>query len=149
MPPLKISTTFRTSPTAFPRRLGGFQVNPDAVLERRNDPAISSNADPLDIGHLAHVRRGLFDVAPLARHSTEGDLAGLGSHICREHFCLLRNGETPHTHDAARIRRISGRMAFQYQMNLSLLRLPEVGIGRNRVDPYRALKKKCDSLPQL
>src|SRR5271169_4493511 len=63
----------RTSPTAFPRQLGGFQVNPDAVLERRDDPAISSNADPLDIGHLAHVRRGLFDVAPLARHSTEGD----------------------------------------------------------------------------
>src|SRR5260370_26336447 len=77
----------------FPQRLGGFQVNPDAVLERRNDPAISSNADPLDIGRLAHVRRGLVDVAPLARHSTEGDLAGLGSHICRERSCLLRDRE--------------------------------------------------------
>lgn len=61
----QISTTVRTSPTAFPRRLGGFQVNPDAALERRDDPAIGSNADPLDIGLLTHVRRGLFDVAPL------------------------------------------------------------------------------------
>ena len=77
----------------FPRRLGGFQVNPDAALERRNDPAISSNADPLDIGHFAHLRRSLFDVAPLARHSTDGDLAGLGSYICREHFRSLRNVE--------------------------------------------------------
>jgi hypothetical protein len=77
----------------FPRRLRGFQVNPDAALERRNDPAVSSNADPLDIGRLAHVRRGLFDVAPLARHRKEGDLAGLGPHICCEHSRLLRDGE--------------------------------------------------------
>src|SRR6202158_1819314 len=84
------SITFRTSPTAFPRLLGGFQVNPDAALERRNDPAVSSNADPLDIGHLL-IFPDTFDVAPLARHGIDSDLAGIGSHICREHFCSLRN----------------------------------------------------------
>jgi hypothetical protein len=38
--------------TFFPRRLGSFQVNFETALERRDDPAISSKADPLDIGAL-------------------------------------------------------------------------------------------------
>ena len=45
--------------------LGTLYVNPYAILERRNDPAISSNADALDIGPFAHICRCLLDLAPL------------------------------------------------------------------------------------
>jgi hypothetical protein len=74
----------------FPRQLGSFQVNLDAALERRNDPTISSKADPLDIGFFAHIRRSLLGVTPLGRQGTQRDLAGLGSHVCSEHFLFSR-----------------------------------------------------------
>jgi len=70
----------------FAHRLGSFQVNLDAALEGRNDPAISSKADPLDIGSFAHIRRGILGVTPLGRQGRQRDLAGLGSHVCSEHF---------------------------------------------------------------
>jgi hypothetical protein len=44
--------------------LESFQINLDAALERRNDPAISSKTDPLDIGCFAHTGRSLFGFTP-------------------------------------------------------------------------------------
>src|SRR5260370_41925645 len=70
--------------------LGTFYVNFDAILERSNNPAVSSNADALDVGPFAHLRRRLLDVAPPGGHRTERDFAGLGCHVCREHFADLR-----------------------------------------------------------
>lgn len=45
--------------------LGTLYVNPYAILNCRNDAAMSSNADELDLGCFAHIRRPLLDVPRL------------------------------------------------------------------------------------
>jgi hypothetical protein len=87
-----ISLDFRSN-LALNAVLGTLYVNPYAVLKRRNDPAISGNADALDIGRFAHIRRCLLDLTPLGGHRAERDLASLGCHVCREHFADLRVGK--------------------------------------------------------
>jgi hypothetical protein len=72
--------------------LGTLYVNPYAILKRRNDPAISRNADALDIGPFAHIRSRLLDLTPLGGHRAQRNLASFGGHVCREHFADLRIG---------------------------------------------------------
>ena len=122
----QISTIFGTSPTAFSTTASGLPESIRAPpFERRNDPAISSDADPLDIGLLAHVRRGLFGVA-FARHRPEGDLAGLGSHICCEHLfssCAMRSARTSAARARARSSHVSSHGARAHGQHISAQKL--------------------------
>jgi hypothetical protein len=72
---------------AFKAVLGTLYVNPDAIVERRDDPAISGKTDTLDIAPFAHLHRCPLGVAPLGRHRAQRYFASLGCHVCREHFC--------------------------------------------------------------
>jgi hypothetical protein len=100
--------------------LGSFRINLDAALERRNDPAISSKTDPLDIGNFAHIRRSLFGITPLGRQGTQRDLAGLGSHVCSEH--LLFPGSSDLSLIGHRLRGVSNQLHHSLPWKIRFLK---------------------------